>query len=147
MEANCQTNPRRPMGVVRKEVFLFFPLLWKPPSSWDFNNSCAPFKIHTCKVAGSRPRTTRLKGPRAHTVRQISGISLCMFTRLVQRYLFHLLLSLLRDGLLKFNLIPVKQAVTSAWHIYWNKERKWKGISLKSPPCTWIYQSRLKHLF
>lgn len=102
----CET----PHGCRQEGGFYFFvALLWRLLSSWDFNNSCAPFKIHTYKVAGSRPRTTRLKGPKAHTVRQISGIFPCLFSLFVQRYPFHLLLSPLRDGLLKFNLIPVKE--------------------------------------
>ncbi len=106
----CETHPT---GV----VFFSFFNLWRLLPSWDFNNSCGPFKIHTYKVAGSRPRTTRLKGPKALTVRQISGVVPHLFTLLVQRYPFHLQLSLLRDGLLRLNLIHVEEA-GRAWPIY-----------------------------
>lgn len=120
------------MSIIRKEVFFF--LLWRLLSSGDFNNSCAPFKLHTYKVAGSRPRKARLKGPRAHTVRQIPGgaFFLDLFTWLVQRHPLHLQLSLLKDGPIRFNLIHVKKQLLVSGifiELYKGNERQFIKIS------------------
>lgn len=151
MKANCLTNVRHPMGVVREKKkkkrvsFIFFSniSLWRLLPSWDYNNSCAPFKKHTYKVAGSRPRTTRLKRVLGSYCKACFWRFLFFFSSSsvysarAKRYLFHLALSPLRDGLLWFHLIP-----TRTRPICWNARQKLRrfiknlslraGISIKS---------------
>lgn len=77
-----------------------------------------------------------------------------LFTLVTQRYSFHLLLSPLRDGLLKFNLIPVRSSYKCLAYLLKDIEENERyfikistvhaDVSIKSEPSLFLQASELR---